>query len=423
MTAHRSVLILGADGFIGRHMAFAARAAGWRVIAHARRTKALTAMGFETVQADLSTPETHAAAFWAPHLAHGAHLINCAGVLNASQTQFEAVHVQAPAAAYAALDRDARGVLISAVGIEADTSFAKWRRAGEAAASTQVSILRPGLVMADTSYGGTSLARALAALPLRTPVIGDGQQVFNPIHAEDLAQIALHCLENPPPQGAHLVGGPQDITQSDLADRLRGWLGHAPLPKLHLPLRIAHSMGRIGDALNLGPISRTAIAQLEHGVHAPMSAQLNNAPPARGVAEFIATRPAGSQDIWHARLYLMRPLVRLTLAFMWIFSGILGLTLAPDTFLPLMQNSILGDNTLIAMARIGGGADIAIAGALLRNWRPKLMTLIQLGLVGGYTLTFTLLAPALWLLPIGGLLKNLPILVLIGVWSILERER
>ena len=35
----------------------------------------------------------------------------------------------------------------------------------------------------------------------------------------------------------------------------------------------------------------------------------------------------------------------------------------------------------------------------------------------------TVLAPGLWLEPFGALLKNLPILALIGVWMVLEEER
>lgn len=44
-------------------------------------------------------------------------------------------------------------------------------------------------------------------------------------------------------------------------------------------------------------------------------------------------------------------------------------------------------------------------------------------MVLGYTTTFTLLAPALWLLPLGGLIKNIPILALIAIHAILEDER
>ncbi|HHB80755.1 MAG TPA: DUF2269 family protein [Aliiroseovarius sp.] len=40
------VLVMGADGFIGRHIAFELRAAGWDVLAVARRVGRLRAMAF-----------------------------------------------------------------------------------------------------------------------------------------------------------------------------------------------------------------------------------------------------------------------------------------------------------------------------------------------------------------------------------------
>jgi uncharacterized protein YbjT (DUF2867 family) len=378
-------------------------------------------MGFETLKADLGDPKTHDTTFWKQTLKNDTWLVNAAGLLNGSKAQFQAVHVDAPQAAYAAMTPNARAVLISAIGIEANTNFGHFRRLGEAATTDQVTILRPGLVMADTSYGGSSLARSLAALPFLTPVVGDGEQPFNPIHASDLANVILQCLQTPPSQKAHTIGGPETITQSGLMALLRGWLGMRKQPVLHVPVPVTKALGTVGDLLRLGPISKQAVAQLQHGVLAPMSPDITTT--MRGVSDFVQARPAGTQDIWHARLYLMRPLARLTLAFLWVASGILGLTLAPDTFLPLMPNSLFSDQLLIAMARIGGLADLAIALALLRNWRPTVMTWVQFGLIGGYTLAFTALAPVLWLLPLGGLLKNLPVFVLVAIWGILEHER
>ena len=58
------VLVLGADGFIGRHIAFALRAQGFDVVASARTPARLRAMGFETLRADLSDPATHQPEFW-----------------------------------------------------------------------------------------------------------------------------------------------------------------------------------------------------------------------------------------------------------------------------------------------------------------------------------------------------------------------
>lgn len=44
-------------------------------------------------------------------------------------------------------------------------------------------------------------------------------------------------------------------------------------------------------------------------------------------------------------------------------------------------------------------------------------------MVGSYTLIFGVMAPALWLDPYGGLLKNTPILCLILAHLILEEAR
>ncbi len=150
----RRVLILGADGFIGRHIAFAARRAGWQVTAHARNPAALKHMGFDTLRADLTDPATHDPAFWQPVLAGGTHVINAAGVLNGPDATLHAVHAVAPAAVYAALDPGARGVLISGIGIEADTPFGRHRRDGEGAVPQSITILRPGLVLGQTLTEG-----------------------------------------------------------------------------------------------------------------------------------------------------------------------------------------------------------------------------------------------------------------------------
>ena len=40
---------------------------------------------------------------------------------------------------------------------------------------------------------------------------------------------------------------------------------------------------------------------------------------------FVTARRAGTQDLWHTRLYLLKPLIRLTLATLWLASAALGL--------------------------------------------------------------------------------------------------
>jgi uncharacterized protein YbjT (DUF2867 family) len=423
------VLVLGADGFIGRHIAFALREAGHDVMASARSTGRLAEMGFATIRADLTDPSCHDPAFWRPHLQGPVHLVNAAGLLTGSDRRFAAVHEAAPRAAYSALDQG-RAVLISAVGIGADTPFGRWRRRGEsiARASGKATVLRPGIVLADTSYGGSSLLRALAVLPYCRILVGTGGEPMNPIHAEDLAKIVLDCLGSPPGDGpcdgAWEIGGPETLTQDGLTALLRRWFGLAPVPALILPRPLARVFARLGDLLRVGPVSTTALDQLAAGVTAdaePLLARIKVRPAP--VSRFIFHRPAGTQDLWQARIYLLKPLIRLTLALMWLVSGLLGLFLPAARFLPLFQGTGLPDIALELFARTGGLLDLALAAALLADWRPRATALAQLVLTAAYTLGLTMLTPWLWLAPFGELLKNVPILALILVHLALTEER
>jgi len=260
----------------------------------------------------------------------------------------------------------------------------------------------------------------MAALPLYLPVVGDGQQRFNPIHAADLAEVVAECLDRPTP-GIWDIGGPEVITQSDLLSSYRAWLGLPAAARLHLPIKAAVALGRLGDILRVGPVSATAVAQLQAGVLAgpePLLARLGTRP--LGVSSFLNARPTGTQDVWHARLYLLKPLIRLTLAALWLVSGVLGLATPAASFVPGLP---LPDPLAIALIRGFGLADLALGIALLRNWRPGAIAKTQIALVLAYTAGLTFLAPALWLDPYGGLLKNLPILALMLIHLALVEER
>ncbi|NOX72890.1 MAG: SDR family oxidoreductase [Alphaproteobacteria bacterium] len=423
----KKILLLGADGFIGRHLAFHFRNSGFEVLCSARRVTALERMGFAVFKADLYRPDSHDKAYWQGAVRDVDYVVNAAGLLTGSNDQFNAVHVLAPAAVYAALPSTARGVLISAVGTEAETLFAKFRRMGEAAATNSAlpfTILRPGLVLGDTSYGGSSLLRALAAFPFAIPVIGKGDTAFNPIHATDLAEVVLEALQSTELQGCFEIGGAEEIEQAALFRNYRRWLGIPPARLLHIPWKIAGVLGRIGDFLSLGPISATSIKQLEGGVLADNRDILRNLKfHPRGVSEFLAARPAGTQDIWQARLYLLRPALRFGLALMWLVSGLLGVFLPASQWIAHFGDTGLSEPVLVWAARLGGLVDLAIAAGLVRNWRPARLGRIQLVLVLAYTIGLSFIAPQLWLDPFGGLLKNLPVLLAIMVWIELEHER
>jgi len=394
------IFLLGADGFIGRHIATHLRQHGHEVTASARRVSTLKQMGFATFQADLTKP-----ANWETALKGCDTIVNAAGLLNGSEADMHAVHSKTPTALYAAAKQPGEAVA--------------------RASGLPTVILRPSMVLGETSYGGSSLMRALAATPLFSPMVGDGTQEFDPIHADDLAATVRQALETGTLDGQTLSPcGPERVTQAEMLTAMRAWLGRTSARALHLPLPLLRAMGWLGDKLKLGPISTAAVTQFEGGVtadHAAFAKATGQQP--RGLSEILAQRPAGTQDLWHARLYLARPLIRFALMFMWLLSGLVGLFLPPERFLDGLSGVPLSGQALTMAARGADLIDLAIAFGLLAAWRLPRLALFQLAMVGSYTLVFGLMAPSLWLEPYGGLLKNLPILCLIWVHMILEEER
>lgn len=417
------VLLLGADGFIGRHIAFGLRAAGHDVVASARRTSRLARMGFEVLHADLAKAETHDPAFWEARTTGITHVVNAAGVLNGSEAMMRAVHVDAPHALYAALPKATPILLLSAIAIDGgDSLFAKMRIEGEAEVHQAGGMaLRPGLVLADTSYGGSSLGRALAALPWVTPVIDGGRQQINPIHADDLTEAIIALLADPLPSATLEIGGPEVITQGEMLGEYRRWLGLAPAREMRLPASVARFVGRVGDMLRFGPISATFVAMLEAGALAKTSPDIPTHP--RGFSQFVWHRPAGTQDLWQARLYLLGPLSRLALAALWLGSGLVGLLTPADVLGALDVTQTLGAQAALVLARGGGVIDLVIGWAVLRGWHPKGWGIAQLAMVAGYTAVLSGVEPKLWALPYGGLIKNLPIAALILIHMALSEER
>ena len=98
----------------------------------------------------------------------------------------------------------------------------------------------------------------------------------------------------------------------------------------------------------------------------------------------------------------------------------LGLLLPSDSYLTQIA---LPPTLALILAKAGGLADAALGLALIRNWRPKTTAILQILMVAGYTLGLSIIAPALWLDPFGGLLKNLPILALLLTHLALIEER
>jgi nucleoside-diphosphate-sugar epimerase len=431
------VLILGANGFIGSAVvsALMQNDMGVRAVVRDPRKFERRFSGTEAVKADLQDKASREPAFWIQALAGVDAVVNAAGVLQSRREGVAwAVHLHAPNALYDACERSGvrRIIQISAVGIEeSETVFARSKRAGDQALMARDldwTILRPAVVIGEGAYGGTAMVRAIAAVPWITPVIdavGKSEPEMDFIHKADLAASIVHLLQRDAAKKTVLEPASQErMTLRAAVAAYRGWLGLAPRTFMAVPNWAAKALARVGDFTRLGPISSTALAQFNARLTGDASAfEAASGVQARGLTAMLNARPAETQDLWHARLYLIRPLIRLALAVMWLVSGLLGLVVDPQRYLTVFAPFTSDMETEAALGKFMGAVDLAIALALIVGWRLKLLASIQLAMVVGYTIALSLLLPSLWADLFGGLLKNLPIIALIAVHRILEEER
>lgn len=427
------VLVTGGYGFIGSHIVTTLRAAGHEVVCAARRPATdgrLARLGF--VPCDLARDTR--VEDWLPRLVGIDAVVNAAGILRETRAQsFAAVHHAAPLALFEACVRAGvrKVVQISALGDMRDGDFIASKHALDAdlqRLDLDWTIVRPSVVYSPGgSYGGTSLLRALAALPLLLFVPGNGRQMLQPIAAEDLARAMLRIVEaNHAGRKIIEATGPAPISFENLLVILRRWLGFAAPAIVHVPLALITPVALLGEWLGRGPLGMTMAKMLVRGnVASPGAVEAFHAAVGfapRSVEEALNASPSHVQDRWHARLYLLAPLLRLALAFLFIFSGISG-------FLsPLASNasmlSYVGIPTAMASTVIvlASAVDIFL-GVLLWTRYTRTAAYGMLFLTVGYTLFLGFKIPGLWLEPLGSLIKNIPLIPAILVYLVLAERR
>ncbi|WP_213981076.1 SDR family oxidoreductase [Sphingomonas sp. dw_22] len=424
------IMLIGAGGFIGRHVMAELLAGGHDVVGVARSIGTLSAAFPQAECIAMDLAQATSAEAWRDHLAGIDIVINAAGILRGRD--MDAVHVRMPEALQrAALAAGVkRVVLISAISARPDvaTDYARSKLAGEAALRSSGiawTVLRPSLVYGDGSYGGTSLMRGMAGLPWITPLPGSGDFRFTPIHVADLARAIRLVCEKPEYAGRTLEPvGPDMFDLRTLLAAYRAWLGFGRARFLSIPMPLMTLLGRIGDIAGDGPIASNSLIQMVAG-NSGDSAAFAEAIGfvSRSLNEALRDRPAQVQDRWHARLFFLAPLLKAVLVLMWIASAALGLAYGAARTGAVLQGLGLPGGWA-APLRIGGSVlDIGIAALLILDRRARWATPVQLLVVAGYTLVIGIALPGLWLDPLGPLLKNLPILLAIAVHGAVADKR
>jgi uncharacterized protein YbjT (DUF2867 family) len=390
------VLLLGASGFIGRHTAAALRAAGHEVHTSGIR--------FEAAQ----QPQA-----WLGALEGVEAVVNAVGIFRESGTQtFRALHEAAPRALFEACAAlgGRRVVQISALGADAHARsrfHLSKRRADDFLRASRMdwAIVQPSLVFGEQGASARLFA-LLASLPL-TPLPGNGRQRVQPIHVEDLAEAVARLVGAPPRAVVHAVG-PREL-------ELRQWLAILRA-QMELGTPRFLEVPRI-----LVPLDRETLQMLERGSTASaenVTKLLGRAP--RPPENFITTKES-SAILTRARLDWLLPVLRASVAIVWIGSGVVSLGLYPvaDSLAMLARVGLASPLVLYGAALV----DIALGVAIYLVRRRKWLWRLQMALIAGYSAVIAVWLPELWLHPFGPLLKNLPMLAAIVALHELEEPR
>ncbi|GLQ98617.1 SDR family oxidoreductase [Dyella mobilis] len=428
------VLVTGAYGFIGAHVTAELTKAGHEVTCAVRGARVDSRFpGLAAVACDMARDT--AVEDWLPRLAGIDAVVNCAGILReTAQQTFQAVHERAPAALFAACAQLGirRAVQISALGDASDGEFIASKHRGDLALADlhlDWLVFRPSLVYsASGSYGGTSLLRALSALPGLLFLPGKGGQRVQPISAEDVGKAVVSALAASAPvrQTIELVG-PQVTTLREYLLLWRRWLGFAEPHVIETPNWLAHAASTLGERFGNGPLGLTMARMLERGnVGSPnaleyLQESLGFAP--KHLARVLDESPSHVQDRWHARLYFMLPALRIAVAMLWILSGVVGWMLPAEAVAQSTAGVSWPATAMLALARGTATADIVLGGLCLLRWRSRLVLSLMLLMVFGYTVGIGTLWPVHWLDPFGGLLKNLPLLVVLSLLIATDERR
>ena len=364
---------------------------------------------------------------WLPRLRGIDAVVNAVGIFaeHGAQT-FRRIHTQTPRALFAACRAAGitRAVQISALGADehATSRFHRSKRAGDAALHAMVpsgTVLQPSLVF-GAAGASSRMLMLLAWLPLAV-LPGSGRQRIQPIHVDDVAALIVRLLEDEARPPSLAAVGPQPLSLAHYLSVLRRALGGGRLRVLGIPTAWLAHFGRLGGHW----VDREALAMLDRGNAAdagPATRWLGHSP--RPPRLFLSRAEAADMRVLLAwRVWAQ--VARVAVALVWLVTAVLSLGVYPvaGSFDLLDQ---VGLHDPLASAALYGGAlldlVLGIATLALRGRALRITYLAQVALILSYTGIISIALPAFWLHPFGPILKNLPMLALIGALYATERR-
>lgn len=423
------VLLTGATGFIGRNLLRALTARGHDVVCAVRNASRRQSNDSRArlIEADFTRDVDPAV--WIPRLSGVDVVINAVGILQEQGSQrFDLIHTRVPEALFQACEQAGvrRVIQISALGADNDARsryHLSKKAADDALARTSLRwvVVQPSLVFGGD---GTSarLFTTLATLPL-LPVPGRGEQGVQPVHIDDLVATVLALLEPDSPSRTRVVvAGPQPISFAQFIAQLRAAMGLSKLRTVPTPMPLVQLGAAIGSKIPGVMLDKETLDMLNRGNtgDAGLMQGLIGRPP-RSVSQFIPPDQVNAIRT-AAQLRWLLPLLRISIALVWIVTGIVSLGIYPvsDSY-QLLERTGVPASLQPLMLYGAAVVDLLLGVGILLLRNRQWLWLLQLALISTYTLIITVKLPEYWLHPYGPILKNLPMLA--AIWMLFELER
>lgn len=429
------VLVLGAYGLIGSAVADRLLATGFAVAGLGRSIEAARRARPEIDwrQTDVST--LLRPGDWAPFLNDVDAVVNAVGALqDGARDDVTAVQRDAMIALYAATESAGvtRFVQISAVGARSDAKTLFMRTKGEADAALAASrldwtILRPGLVISPAAYGGTALLRGLASFPLITPTIAGGAPIQS-VSVDDVADaVRVALVGDVPSRAAYDLVEDKAQSLDEVVGAWRASLGRPAAPGLTAPRWFGRALFGLGDiAGKLGwrpPMRTAALREIEAGVLGdPGLWRAAGGWTIMPLQSTLRRLPSIVQERWFGRLFLLKPVIVVTLSLFWILSGAIGFAQI-DAAADILISRGMAVGPAVVFVNVGGLVDLTLGLGVLHRRTHVAALWAMIATTASYLVGATLLAPDLWLDPLGPLVKTLPAAMLALVALAIEEER
>lgn len=414
------ILITGASGFIGKHIFLRLITDGHIVRAAVRNPEYFRRHYPEADIAQVDFSCAHHTDDWTPHLKDIDVVINTVGIIQETKQQrFNDIHEKAPCALFSACEKAKvkHIIQISALGAD-ELATSRYHLSKQAADNYLVesqlkwTILRPSIVYGPGAKS-SDFFKALSALPA-SPILDEGDQEIQPVHIDDLVSTVCLCLGNNKVMQRKIdLVGPEPVSFKDLLSNYRQWLGLSHLKPVSIHSGLAVCFGKLNRRLGSTLITEETINMLARGNTSNIQPfiDLFGFTP-RSMSDELRMHPAKTADIWYARLYFIPAFLRLSIALVWILTGVSSIGLYPEAkSLQILAQANLSGNTATLLLYGGGSIDLLLGVAMLFNRWLKLSLYTQLFLMLTYTLIISVLLPELWIHPLGSVSKNIPMFI------------